>query len=183
MSRALILCSALALLSTAAHAESGFAVRPSVGFAIDAWPFGYAMTAGISLERGPLIVGAHVRGGLVGPEFVPSLGHNYTAFYGAYGAHVGITLPLAIVRPYLLLGYELLGTVLSENTGENPFLIGPFGPNGRTRQDVTVEAGVRFTMPTNVALLFGLRGSFAAIDPSGIGPPLPRGAAGVTLLF
>lgn len=182
--RVLPIVIAILFAATAARAESaGVVLRPSLGEDIDAWPFGFALTAGLWLERGALLGGAHVRGGMIRSHFDPQVGRDYAALVGSYGAQIGVTLPLGDVRPYLLVGYELLGTELSANTGES--LFGPVIPGGRSGQDVTAEAGVRFATRVGVALLLGVRGSFAAVpsSPNALGPPLPRAAAAMTVLF
>jgi hypothetical protein len=75
---------------------------------------------------------------------------------GSYGVQIGLSLPAKRVRPFILVGYERLGTSLYDAEG--------FGGGGRTQQALTLEVGSRIVDLKGIELLVGVRGSLGIVD-------------------
>ena len=99
----------------------------------------------------------------------------YSAELGSYGVHIGLALPGKRVRPFVLVGYERLGTYLYDAEG----LAGA----GRTQQALNLEVGARIVDFTELDLLVGVRGSLGIAESSTdrAGAPFPMAALVLTL--
>ena len=168
---------AVVAFATAGSAQSaGTAVRPSFAVDIDAWPFAFGFEGGAWLDHWPWLGGVHVRVGAIRKQYEAQVSRDYGALMGSYGAQIGFAFQLNKVRPFVLLGYERLGTVLFDAEGA--------GPNGRTQQALTGEVGLRLAATSGIEFLAGVRGSLPiANGPNPLGPPLPVAAAALTILF
>jgi hypothetical protein len=91
------------------------------------------------------------------------------------GVQIGLALPGKRVRPFVLVGYERLGTYLYDAEG----LAGA----GRTQQALNLEVGARIVDFTELDLLVGVRGSLGIAESSTdrAGAPFPMAALVLTL--
>jgi hypothetical protein len=167
----------VALIGLPAHADStGRIFRLALGGDIDAWPFGFAFQGGLWVDRWPFLASVHLRAGAIRKEYVREFSREYAALQGSYGAQVGFGVRVGELRPYVLGGYERLGTILYDVEGG--------GPDGRTQQAITAELGLPIRGANRVDLLVGIRAFFPIADGRNPhGPPLPRVAASGMLLF
>jgi hypothetical protein len=156
-----------------AAADSGVVVHPALGGEVNAWPFGFVVEGGVWLDKGLFMGSAHVRLGALAHHPDPS-GRNYGAYLGSYGVQVGGAVPWGSIQPFVLVGYERLGTVSADTEGGSG--------SGRTEQNLNLELGVRL-LETKLDVLIGFRASQAVASGSSYpaGPPPPRAAFVATL--
>jgi hypothetical protein len=181
MMRALLIrIGAVMLLSGAATAamaqeSGGRAFRGSFGADVDAWPFGFAFEGGLWLDHGLWMAGAHVRLGALRGESNAADARAYSTALGSYGIQIGLALPGKRVRPFILVGYERLGTYLYDAEG--------LRGGGRTQQALNLEVGARIADLKGMDLLVGVRGSLGIVESTayGSGPPFPIAALVLTL--
>jgi hypothetical protein len=159
--------------SRPAAADSDFVFHPSIGAEVNAWPFGFAVEGGVWLDKGLFMGGAHVRLGALAHHPDPS-GRDYGAVLGSYGVQVGAAVPWGSIQPFVLVGYERLGTESGDTEGGSG--------GGRTEQNLNLELGVRL-LETKLDVLIGFRASQAVASGSSYpaGPPPPRAAFVATL--
>ena len=98
--------------------------------------------------------GAHARLGGVRGRSNASYARSYSAILGSYGVQIGLALPANRVRPFVLVGYERLGTIPYDGQG--------LAGGGRTQQALNLEVGGRIMNLNDVDLPIGVRGSFFA---------------------
>jgi hypothetical protein len=87
-----------------------------------------------------------------------------------------LALPGKRVRPFILVGYERLGTVLYDAEGVRG--------GGRTQQALNLEVGGRIADLKGMELLVGVRGSLGIEESTAYraaGPPFPIAALVLTL--
>jgi hypothetical protein len=100
-----------------AQESGGRALRGSFGADADAWPFGFAFEGGVWLDHGLWMAGTHVRLGALRGQYNAASARVYSAVLGSYGVQLGVALPTKRVRPFVLVGYERLGTILYDAEG------------------------------------------------------------------
>jgi hypothetical protein len=123
------------------------------------------------------MAGAHVRLGALRGQYDPADARVYSAALGSYGVQIGLALPAKRVRPFVLVGYERLGTYLYDGEG--------FKQGGRTQQALNLEVGGRITDLNGMDLLIGVRGSLGIEERTAdrAGPPFPIAALVLTLVI
>src|SRR5260370_35549977 len=89
----------------------------------------------------------------------------YSAALGSYGVQIGLALPGKRVRPFILVGYERLGTYLYDAEG--------LRGGGRTQQALNLEVGGRIADLKGMELRVGVRGSLGIGESTAYpaGPP------------
>jgi hypothetical protein len=159
----------------AAQQSGGTALRASFGADVDAWPFGFAFEGGLWLDHGLWMAGAHARLGALRKEYYAASGRDRAAALGSYGVQIGLALPAKRVRPFVLVGYERLGTSLYDAEG--------FAGGGRTQQALNLEVGGRLVDLNCMELLVGARGSLGIVNSTTepASPPFPIAAFVLTV--
>jgi hypothetical protein len=142
-----------------AQDSGGTAVRGSFGADVDAWPFGFAFEGGLWIDHGLWMSGVHVRVGALRGQYSAADARAYSAALGSYGVQIGLALPGKRVRPFVLVGYERLGTYLYDAEG----LAGA----GRTQQALNLQVGGRIVDFKDLDLLVGVRASLGIWGESG----------------
>lgn len=163
--------------ANAAIPEGETVFRLSLGPELDAWPNGIGGSAGLWVLRGRFVAGIHLRVQALRRMWDYDEQRPLGALAGAYGLQVGTILGRGIWSPYLLAGYDRVGSAPMDAEGAVS--------GGRTQQEFNLEAGVKVWSNPQSDSFVGLRWSFA-FDRSSYsppGPPLPMAALAMTVMF
>lgn len=150
---------------------AAISIHPSLGNEVFAWPFGLGLDARLWLDAGPFMGVAHVAVGFLAAQYDGADAQNVGALFGSYGLKAGITVSWIVARPFVLVGYDRVG---SSGFGAEAGTGG-----GRTEQNVNFEIGGRFKLHL-AELLVSIRASAPFAQDTTVsappGPPLPRAA-------